>query len=275
MRILFPMAGRGSRFATQGFAQPKPMIPTLGRPMIAVVLECYPRDASFVFVIREEHEACGLADVLRAARPNADIVTTSLETQGPVATALLARDLIDDEEDLLVADCDSYLVWPFEWIWNWMIDRGADGGVTVRRSSDPACSYATIDDFGWVTETREKDPFTPFSTTGPYWWRRGCDFVAAADAAGPSDAVGGELYVCPLYNHLLRSGGRVLAYFLSEFWSLGTPSAHHEFEQRFGGNLLAPGSARRIGQEGESTLYERPALERGVEPQDRDGSVRR
>ncbi|MCA1701793.1 MAG: glycosyltransferase family 2 protein [Actinobacteria bacterium] len=235
MKILFPMVGLGSRFAAHGFTQPKPMIPTLGRPMIAVVLECYPRDASFVFVIRAEHEALGLADILRAERPNAAIVTTAQETAGPVATALLARHLVDDDEDLLVADCDSYLVWPFDWIWSWMIDRGADGGVTVRRSSDPACSYAAIDDDGWVTETREKDPFTPFSTTGPYWWRRGHDFVVAADAAGPDDSVGGELYVCPLYNHLIQSGGRVLAFFLSEFWSLGTPIAHRAFEDRFRG----------------------------------------
>ena len=246
MKILFPMAGLGSRFVAQGYTQPKPMVPTLGRPMISVVLDCYPSDADFIFVIREEHEALGLVDVLRAERPDAQIVTTTANTAGPVATALLARHLIDDDDGLLVADCDSYLVWPFDWIWRWMISRGADGGVTVRRSQDPACSYAAIDEEGWVSETREKDPFTPFSTTGPYWWRRGGDFVAAAEAAGPDDVVGGELYVCPLYNHTIRSGGRVLAFFLSEFWLLGTPAAHQDFERRFGG-AEGPGGVPRSG----------------------------
>ena len=236
MNILFPMAGLGSRFRSDGFSQPKPLIPTAGRPMIAVVLDCYPVDANFIFVIREEHVEFGLLEVLQRARPEAIIITTAEDTAGPVKTALLARNLIDTSEELLVADCDSYPVWPFDWVWWWMRRRGADGGVPVRRTSDPACSYAAIGDDGWVSETREKTPFTPYSTTGPYWWRRGRDFVAAAEAATPHDAVCGEFYVSPLYNHLIARGGRVLAYFMSEFWLIGTPEAHSAFEAYLAGS---------------------------------------
>ncbi|GAA3623132.1 glycosyltransferase family 2 protein [Nonomuraea rosea] len=218
------------RYASAGYSQPKPLISTAGRPMISVVLDCYPTEANFIFVIREEHIDLGLQDVLLAARPGATVIATRQRTAGPVQTALLARKFIDSSTELLVADCDSYLVWPFEWIWSWMRRRDADGGVTVRYSSDPACSYAAIDAQGWVTETREKDPFTPFSTTGPYWWRRGSDFVRMAEAVGSDQAINGEYYVSPLYNSLIAEGGQVLAYFLSEFWPLGVPADHNAFE---------------------------------------------
>ena len=37
LNIVLPIAGRGSRFAVAGYAQPKPLIPVHGRPMIALV----------------------------------------------------------------------------------------------------------------------------------------------------------------------------------------------------------------------------------------------
>jgi NDP-sugar pyrophosphorylase family protein len=37
--ILIPMAGRGSRFAKVGFKLPKPLIDTLGKPMVQWVID--------------------------------------------------------------------------------------------------------------------------------------------------------------------------------------------------------------------------------------------
>ena len=37
LNIVIPMAGRGSRFAKEGYAMPKPLIDVHGKPMIEVV----------------------------------------------------------------------------------------------------------------------------------------------------------------------------------------------------------------------------------------------
>ena len=39
LNILVPMAGHGSRFAKAGYALPKPLLPTHGRPMIERVVD--------------------------------------------------------------------------------------------------------------------------------------------------------------------------------------------------------------------------------------------
>ena len=39
MNILIPMAGEGSRFKTEGYTFPKPLIDVDGKPMIQVVTE--------------------------------------------------------------------------------------------------------------------------------------------------------------------------------------------------------------------------------------------
>ena len=39
LNIVIPMAGAGSRFAREGYVDPKPLIPVEGVPMIRLVIE--------------------------------------------------------------------------------------------------------------------------------------------------------------------------------------------------------------------------------------------
>jgi NDP-sugar pyrophosphorylase family protein len=244
INIVFPMAGRGERFARQGYREPKPMIEVLGKPIIGHALDGYTLEARYIFVVRREHLERGLGRLLSRLRPGAMIVPIDKMTEGCVCTVLEAKSEIDTDSELLIADCDSVLIWPDRWVLEWFKSRGATGGVTTRIADNPACSFAALDDQGWVLETREKDPFTMFSTTGPYWWRRGRDFVEAAERMIEEDRrTNGEFYVCPVYNYHIAAGGRVLSYPLPEFWSLGTPE-----------DVAAFARARSVGESRESVV---------------------
>lgn len=224
LNIVFPMAGHGERFARQGFRDPKPMIKVLDKPIIQHVLETFPEEARYIFIVRREHLDLGLGTLLKKLKPNSVVVPIDHFTEGPVCTALLAREEINNDHEVMIADCDSLLVWPDRWVLDWFKQSGATGGVTIRVTNNPACSYAALDARGWVLETREKDPFTQFSTTGPYWWRHGRDFVSESEQMiRENRRINGEFYVCPVYNYHIARDGRVLSYFLPEFWSLGTP----------------------------------------------------
>jgi hypothetical protein len=64
VNILIPMAGRGSRFANQGFVQPKPLIDVGGRPMISWVLDNVDSEeieATFIMIILKEHQGLSLS----------------------------------------------------------------------------------------------------------------------------------------------------------------------------------------------------------------------
>ena len=99
----------------------------------------------------------------------------------------------------------------------------ADGGVTVRMTKDPLCSYAQVDSHYWVSETREKDSFTMWSTTGPYWFKSGSSFLIAAQKAANAQQVS----ISPVYNYL----SKVKAVPIGSFKHLGTPEAYLAFKQ--------------------------------------------
>ena len=60
----------------------------------------------------------------------------------------------------------------------------------------------------WALETAEKRPISDLCCTGLYHFARAGDFRAAlaAERAAPQAP---ELYVAPLYNHLIAAGARI------------------------------------------------------------------
>lgn len=57
LNIVIPMAGRGSRFAKEGYAMPKPLIDVHGKPMIEVVTNnIRPKcEHKFIYLCLQEH----------------------------------------------------------------------------------------------------------------------------------------------------------------------------------------------------------------------------
>ena len=55
MNVLIPMAGRGSRFESQGYTFPKPLIDVKGKPMIQVVVDNLNINANYIFIVQKDH----------------------------------------------------------------------------------------------------------------------------------------------------------------------------------------------------------------------------
>ena len=51
------MSGFGERFRRAGYTVPKPLIPVDGKPIIAHVIDLFPRETKFVFICNEDHLA--------------------------------------------------------------------------------------------------------------------------------------------------------------------------------------------------------------------------
>jgi NDP-sugar pyrophosphorylase family protein len=106
------MAGHGSRFAKAGYSDPKPLIPIHGVPMIRLVIENLRPSIPhrFVFLCQAAHiEQFALDERLHAWAPGAEIRSVESVTEGAACTVLLARDLIDTDEPLMIANCDQYI----------------------------------------------------------------------------------------------------------------------------------------------------------------------
>ena len=234
VNILVPMAGRGSRFATQGYVQPKPLIDVAGKPMISWVVDNVDStviDARFIFLVLKEHDLKhDLTPTLKSLKPNVDVVHVDAVTEGAACTALLARKLVDNDTPLFIANSDQFVEWDADAYWTSMAAQldTSDGDVLCfhipRAVNDTKWSYAAIDEGGLVTDIQEKKVISENATVGYYYWRRGADFVRLADAMIAKDVrVNGEFYVAPVYNEGVTEGMRFKLSFCDKMWGLGVP----------------------------------------------------
>lgn len=232
LNIVIPMAGAGSRFAQAGYTDPKPLIPVNGTPMIKLVIEnLRPRCAHrFIFVCQSAHiEAYELRDKLSAWAPGCAIIGLDGLTQGAACTVLAARELIDSDSALMIANSDQYIDVDINDYLASLSGRQLDGLIMTMKASDPKWSFVGMDEAGMVTTVVEKEVISDEATVGIYNFARGRDFVAAADdMIGKNLRVNNEFYVAPAYNQMIESGKKIGVYNVGEeaagMYGLGIPA---------------------------------------------------
>ena len=226
MNVLIPMAGEGSRFANEGYTFPKPLIDVNGKPMIQRVVENLAFDAKYIFLVRREHlEKYQMETLLRAiSNGNCEIIVVEELTQGAACTALLARDIINSSDELLIANSDQVVEYSKE---NFNIMRKfmpTDSMVFVFNSLHPKWSFAKVSADGLVTEVAEKNPISNIATCGIYYYRNGSDFVNyAEDMIKLNKRVRGEFYIAPVYNELIAAGKTLTPFHVQRMHGIGTP----------------------------------------------------
>ncbi len=225
MNVLIPMAGAGSRFEQAGYTFPKPLIDVNGKPMIQRVVENLNIDARHIFIVQKSHyEKYSLQHTLNLISPNCEIVQVEGMTEGAACTTLLAKEFINNDEPLILANSDQYVEWESnQFMYSCMADD-IDGSILTFRSTHPKWSYAKLNEEGFVTEVAEKKPISDNATVGIYFWKKGSDYVSCAESMIEKNIrVNNEFYVCPVYNEALSIGARVKTFNIDKMWGLGTP----------------------------------------------------
>ena len=240
MNIVMPMAGRGSRFAQIGIATPKPLIDVRGRPMYAWAMDSLPLKLAsrVIFLCLAEHlREPALEEDIRRRYGSLDPEIISLDevTEGQACTVLKARQWIDSDEPLLIYNADTYCRTSLAERLPRLPEQ-VDGLLGVFHAHGDKWSFARADSTGQVFETAEKRRISDWASTGLYYFRRGHDFVAHAEAMiAAGERVNGEFYVAPIYNRLIAAGGQVHVDPAEEVWVLGTPEDLRHFRENFDG----------------------------------------
>lgn len=227
MKIVIPMAGEGSRFAKEGYTFPKPLIDVNGKPMIQVVVDNLKFDAEYIFLVRTEHLAKyeGLETTLsRITNGRYKIVEVDRLTEGAACTVLLAKDYINNDEDLLIANSDQVIDYSPENFNYFKNFTNVDGIVFTFHAVHPKWSFVKTNSSGIVTEVAEKNPISNIATCGIYWYRKGSEFVSCAENMIEKNIrVNNEFYIAPVYNELIHLGKTLIPFFVHRMHGIGTP----------------------------------------------------
>jgi HAD superfamily hydrolase (TIGR01509 family) len=225
LNILIPMAGLGSRFAKQGYTFPKPLIDVAGKPMIQVVVENLNIDANYIFLVQKEHyEKYNLKHLLNLISPNCKIIQVDGITDGAACTALLAKEYIDNDKSLLIANSDQYIDWISSDTMYSLTNSFIDGGMLVFESTHPKWSFAKLDSDGYIKRVAEKDPISNIASTGIYYYKRGSDFVKyAQQMIDKNIRVNNEFYICPVFNEFIADDKLLVTKYVEKMYGIGTP----------------------------------------------------
>lgn len=238
LNVLIPMAGAGSRFEQAGYTFPKPLIEINRKPMIQVVVDNLNIDANYIFIVQKRHyEKYNLNYLLNLLKPNCKIIQIDGLTQGAACTTLLAKEFINNDAPLVIANSDQYVEWDSNDCMYTFSAASIDAGIFTFESTHPKWSYVRTDDNGFITEVAEKKVISNNATVGIYYWKHGNDYVKYVESMIEKNIrVNNEFYVCPVFNEAIADGKKVRMQKIDRMWGLGTPEdldyfiVNHKYE---------------------------------------------
>lgn len=233
LHIVMPMAGEGSRFIREGWKIPKPLIDLHGKPLFQRSIDSVMIDGilmKYSFIVRQEHiDKFKIDEQIKKQLPQSNIFSVMKTTRGAVETCLVAEPAIDDNDAVVVMDCDlefrskRYTELLYLALSQPICDTF--GGALVSFESDnPRYSYAETDNNMRVLRTAEKEVISSHALCGAYFFASGRDFKRIAHQLLVDGTHGKpEFYVSLLYNYLLAEGKEVYLAPMEEYHSYGTP----------------------------------------------------
>lgn len=232
LNIVVPMAGAGSRFAKAGYPNPKPLIPVSGVPMIEVVINNLRPSVPhrFIFICQQAHiDQYGLTAKFAKWAPGSVVVGLNGLTDGAACTVLAAKKLIDSDDSLMIANSDQYVDVDIDTYLSELERHELDGLIMTMWADDPKWSFVGMSESSLVTHVVEKEVISNEATVGIYNFRKGRDFVQAAEGMIKKNLrVNNEFYVAPVYNDLIELRRRIGIHNIGReadgMYGLGTPA---------------------------------------------------
>lgn len=155
MKIIVPMAGRGSRLRPHTLTVPKPLIPIAGKPIVQRLVEDIAKVAGepieeIAFIIGDFGDEVKESLIAIAEKLGAK---GSIYTQDePLGTAHAIKCAEPSMQgDVVVAFADTLFRADFH------LDKNSDGVIWVKKVEDPsAFGVVKLDDYGFITDFVEK-----------------------------------------------------------------------------------------------------------------------
>jgi len=236
VKVIIPMSGMSSRFSAAGYTIPKYLIEVDGKLVIEHIVNLYPKDSEFVFIINQKHnDETNIFNILTDLVENKEIVTIPCHKKGPVFSVSKFEDLIQDDEEVIINYCDFSIYWNYENFKKFVDNTQCDGCVICYTGFHPHMlgsdnyAFCKVDGANKILEIKEKEPFTDdkmseFASAGNYYFRKGSYIKKYFKQLMDEDInINGEYYVSLVYNLLIRDKLKNLVYEIPHMLQWGTP----------------------------------------------------
>tara|TARA_Y100000310_G_scaffold167546_2_gene167392 strand:+ start:30313 stop:31053 length:741 start_codon:yes stop_codon:yes gene_type:complete len=236
MNIVVPLAGKDENFESKGMI--KPLTKINGKEIIKLISESRPfsYEKAIFIILREHQEKYNLGDELKKLFGN-NITVIILEqmTEGSPQSILIAKDLINNEDELIIDLGDQYLDLTG---FSEFVEKNKgnfDGLVPSFEAYYWNQGYMIIGENGSIQKVSEKDknPISTHSTACISYFQKGSDFVKYAEQMIIKKIVAASGVYLPslVYNEMIEDGKKIITYPCELIVNLGKIEGANVFEQ--------------------------------------------
>ena len=210
MKIIVPMAGRGSRLRPHTLTVPKPLIPIAGKPIVQRLVE----DITKVAGEKIEEIAFIIGDFGDEVKNSLIQIAENLGAKGsvyvqdePLGTAHAIKCAENSMNgDVIIAFADTLFRADFQ------LDKNSDGVIWVKKVEDPsAFGVVKLDDYGFITDFVEKPQtfVSDLAIIGIYYFKSAEKLMEEINYLINNDIkVGGEYQLTGALENLRQKGAK-------------------------------------------------------------------
>jgi NDP-sugar pyrophosphorylase family protein len=235
MIVVIPIAGLSSRFYNYGFKTIKYNLPmnTQLDTMLYKSIETLnvPEGTTFIFITRFDNIHIKPFRKYKYIFKKIDYVT-----DGPASTVNLIRDFIDDDEPIIITNCDQVLDYNFDEF----IKSSKGVGTVMTYKPNYKLILGSQDKHSFIDSTKNPPKFTEKivisedALTGVHYFSKGIYFKMGYDKMIELNlkAPNGEYYISLVYEALSILGYNTGIYRLSEtenFYPVGEPNDYFDY----------------------------------------------
>ena len=240
MNVLFTLAGKSSRFKSEGYKKPKFLLEIGRKTVLETIVEMFSDDDNFFFVFNKEHitKYPEIKELIKSRVKKYEIISVDPHEKGPAYSALQVTN-INSSEPIIISYCDFLVEWDYK---HFLANLGEydmviPSFIGFHPSSFGVTNYAytRINDKNELLELREKKSFTnqrhnEYANTGIYYFKSYKLFATYARDLIESDLKPKEeAYISLISNKVIKNNGSVLITKVKKFICLGTPFDYQMF----------------------------------------------
>lgn len=235
MTIVITMGGLGSRFREAGYTVPKYQIEAKGKTLFELSMISLTGFSNvtkqYIFLVRKEDNTSNFIEnqCIALGINNISIIELEKLTDGQATTAMLASNIWEKEDSLLIYNIDTYV----EANQMNQTQISGDGFIPCFHGEGDHWSFVQVGQDGNAIHVAEKKRISNHCTLGAYYFKS-CglyeDLYQEYYQDNESNSLS-EKYVAPLYQHLIDRGGLVKICSIDKEYVhvLGTPEELEEW----------------------------------------------